>query len=64
MNNKCPTMEDIPIINSMDQLQEIDNDYNKGFLMWLIIMFTSGSTIVAVILLNISGLDMLKVSLK
>ena len=29
MNKKLPTMEDIPIINLIDQLKEIDNDLGK-----------------------------------
>ena len=36
--SKLPPIEDVPIIDFMDTLKHIDNEYNKKFPLWLIIV--------------------------
>ena len=46
--SKLPPITDVPIVNFMTTLEEIDNEYNKTFPLWLTIIITVGSTLVAV----------------
>ena len=45
--SKLPSITNVPIFSFMQTLEEIDNEYNKLFCLWLITVITSNSTLVA-----------------
>ena len=42
--NKLPTLESVPYASFMDTLEQIDNEYNDTFSLWIIIVIIRSST--------------------
>ena len=51
--SKLPPITDVPIVNFMDTLKQIETAYNSNFPPWLIIVITICSILVASLLLTL-----------
>ena len=49
--SKLPPITDVPIVDFMDTLKHIDNEYNNNFPLWLSMVFTICSMLVASLLM-------------
>ena len=49
--SKLPPITDVPIVDFMDTLQHIDNEYNNNFPLWLTMVITICSILVSCLLM-------------